>query len=73
MPGLRRRTGGRLGRIADARHDARSWGSVGAGCSWAAVSCAVPTARRPVLARWEKGLLVVGALWRRLRARIVVW
>jgi squalene synthase HpnC len=30
-------------------------------------------ARRPVLARWEKGLLVVGALWRRLRARIVVW
>lgn len=30
-------------------------------------------ARRPVLARWEKGLLVVGALWRRLRSRIVVW
>jgi squalene synthase HpnC len=30
-------------------------------------------ARRPVLARWEKGLLVASALWRRLRTRIIVW
>jgi squalene synthase HpnC len=30
-------------------------------------------ARRPALARWEKGVLVAGALWRRLRPRLGVW
>ena len=29
--------------------------------------------RRPALARWEKGLLVAGALWRRLRSHVRVW
>jgi squalene synthase HpnC len=30
-------------------------------------------ARRPVLARWEKGALLAGALWRRLRPLVRVW
>ena len=30
-------------------------------------------ARRPALARWEKGALVAGALWQRLRAHLRVW
>jgi squalene synthase HpnC len=29
--------------------------------------------RRPVLARWEKGLLMAGAFWRRLRPALGVW
>jgi squalene synthase HpnC len=29
--------------------------------------------RRPALARWEKGALVAGALWRRLRPALVIW
>jgi squalene synthase HpnC len=29
--------------------------------------------RRPTLARWEKGALLAGALWRRLRPRFGVW
>jgi squalene synthase HpnC len=29
--------------------------------------------RRPVLAKWEQGLLLAGALWRRLRPRLRVW
>jgi squalene synthase HpnC len=29
--------------------------------------------RRPELATWEKGVLVAGALWRRLRAALRVW
>jgi squalene synthase HpnC len=29
--------------------------------------------RRPVLAKWEKGALVAGALWRRLRPLVRVW
>jgi squalene synthase HpnC len=28
---------------------------------------------RPVLARWEKGLLLLGALWRRLRSSVRLW
>jgi squalene synthase HpnC len=30
-------------------------------------------ARRPALAKWEKGMLLAGALWRRLRPRLGVW
>jgi squalene synthase HpnC len=30
-------------------------------------------ARRPVLAKWEKGALLAGALWRRLRPLVRVW
>jgi squalene synthase HpnC len=30
-------------------------------------------ARRPVLAKWEKGMLLLGALWRRLRSAVVRW
>jgi squalene synthase HpnC len=30
-------------------------------------------ARRPVLARWEKGALLAGALWRRLRPCLAAW
>ncbi|HWG41951.1 MAG TPA: squalene synthase HpnC [Gemmataceae bacterium] len=30
-------------------------------------------ARRPALAKWEKGQLLAGALWRRLRPRLGVW
>jgi squalene synthase HpnC len=30
-------------------------------------------ARRPTLAKWEKGTLLAGALWRRLRPRFGVW
>jgi hypothetical protein len=30
-------------------------------------------ARRPALARWEKGALVAGAVWRRLRPWVRVW
>ncbi len=30
-------------------------------------------ARRPVLPKWEKGLLLLGAVWRRLRARTWPW
>jgi squalene synthase HpnC len=30
-------------------------------------------ARRPALAKWEKGALVAGALWRRLRPALAVW
>jgi phytoene/squalene synthetase len=30
-------------------------------------------ARRPVLAKWEKGVLLAGALWRRWRSRVQVW
>ena len=30
-------------------------------------------ARRPTLARWEKGALLAGALWRRVRPRFGVW
>jgi squalene synthase HpnC len=29
--------------------------------------------RRPVLAKWEKGALLAGALWRRLRPALRVW
>jgi squalene synthase HpnC len=29
--------------------------------------------RRPALARWEKGVLLAGALWRRLRPHLRVW
>lgn len=29
--------------------------------------------QRPVLAKWEKGALVAGALWRRLRPALAVW
>jgi squalene synthase HpnC len=29
--------------------------------------------RRPALAKWDKGLLLAGALWRRLRPRFRVW
>src|SRR5262249_21837975 len=29
--------------------------------------------RRPVLARWERGLLLAGAVWRRLRERLGAW
>lgn len=30
-------------------------------------------ARRPALAKWDKGVLLAGALWRRLRPRFGVW
>jgi squalene synthase HpnC len=30
-------------------------------------------ARRPVLPRWEKALLLAGALWRRLKSRVRLW
>ena len=30
-------------------------------------------ARRPALAKWEKGRLLAGTLWRRLRPRLGVW
>ena len=30
-------------------------------------------ARRPALAKWEKGLLAAGAVWRRLRPHVAVW